>query len=142
MFDEDEYEYLAAARVGRLATADAAGRPHVVPICFAVHHDMVVSPLDEKPKTVDQLSLRRVRDIKVNPRIALVVDHWTEQWDALGWVQIRGTAELVDPGASGHEGAVSALRSKYAQYADHALERYPLIRIEPSRVVSWGDLTQ
>lgn len=135
-----ERRYLETARVGRLATADGEGRPHAVPICFALVDGTVVTPLDEKPKDVEATALRRVRDIRANPRVALVVDHYTEEWSGLGWVQVRGTATLVDPGESGHGRAVRALRSAYDQYADHALEERPVIRIEPGHVVSWGEL--
>lgn len=140
MYAEDERQYLETARVGRLATTDADGRPHAVPICFALVNDSIVTPLDEKPKAVARDSLRRVRNIDANPFVSLVVDHWTEDWARLGWVQVRGSARLVDPGVDEHGPGVSALRAKYAQYKDHALDEYPLIWIEPSSVVSWGDL--
>jgi PPOX class probable F420-dependent enzyme len=140
MFDPDERRYLEAAPLGRLATADSACRPHVVPVCFALVDDDVVTPIDEKPKRVAPTDLRRVRDVEENPRVALVADHYAPDWAELGWVQVRGTAEVVDPGASPHERAVRALRSKYDQYADHALAERPLLRITPGSVRSWGHL--
>ncbi len=136
---DTERQYLDTARVGRLATADSEGRPHVVPVCFTVVADSIVTPLDEKPKDVAATDLRRVRDIRANPRVALVVDHYTEDWNALGWMQVRGTATLVDAERSSHELAVRELRAKYDQYADHALEERPIVRIEPGHVVSWGE---
>lgn len=135
-----ELQYFETARVGRLATADGEGRPHVLPICFTLTDDAIVTPIDEKPKDVGPSELRRVRDIRTNPQVALVVDHYTEDWDALGWVQVRGTALEVSPDESAHVPAVRALRAKYDQYAAHALEERPLIRIEPGHVVSWGQL--
>jgi PPOX class probable F420-dependent enzyme len=137
-----ERRYLQDARVGRLATADADGRPHAVPVCFALVGDppAIVTPLDEKPKDADPRGLRRVRDVEANPRVALVVDHYTEEWDRLGWVQVRGTATVVDPAAAGHAGAVDALRRTYDQYREHAIGDRPVIRIDPGSVVSWGDL--
>ncbi|MFB6219492.1 MAG: TIGR03668 family PPOX class F420-dependent oxidoreductase [Halobacteriaceae archaeon] len=137
-----ERAYLDATRVGRLATADAEGRPHVVPVCFALVGDppAVVSALDEKPKDATPRELRRVRDVAANPRVALVADHYTEDWDRLGWVQVRGTADLLDPGAGDHAGAVGALRGKYDQYRDHALGERPVLQIDPGHTVSWGDL--
>ena len=140
MFDAREREYVATARVGRLATADAEGRPHAVPVCFAFAGDRIVTPIDEKPKTVPADELRRSRDVRENPRVALVVDHYTEDWSRLGWVQVRGTATHLDPGASDHADAVAALRGKYDQYVDHALEERPVVRIEPGSVRSWGTL--
>lgn len=140
MLEPVKRRYLDAARVGRLATADADGRPHVVPICFGRRGEVLVSALDEKPKRVDPANLRRVRNIRANPRVALVVDHYTENWDELGWVQVRGTAELLDPGDEAHQPGVAVLREKYQQYATHELDSRPLIQIEPESVTSWGRL--
>ena len=137
MLTNEERGVLETARVGRLATADADCRPHVVPVCFALVGDDLVTPIDEKPKgPVDDL--RRVRDVRENSRVALVIDRWSEDWSELGWLQIRGTARFIDPGEDGHDEAVEALRAKYDQYADHALEERPAISIEPGGVVSWG----
>lgn len=140
MFENREREYLQRGRVGRLATADGAGRPHVVPICYALVGDTVVTSIDEKHKRADPDELRRSRDIEENPGVALVVDHYTEDWSQLGWLQVRGTASRRSPGDEGHSTGVAALREKYDQYADHDLNARPLIRIEPGSVRSWGRL--
>lgn len=140
MFEDRERRYVEGARVGRLATADAEGRPHVVPVCFALDGEHVVTAVDEKPKRVGPDALRRSRDVEENPRVALVVDHYAEDWSQLGWVQVRGTATLLDPGQEAHTAAVAALRAKYDQYADHALDERPVIRISPGSVRSWGQL--
>ena len=142
MFDPRERAYLETARVGRLATAHGEGRPHAVPVCFAFAGDRVVTPIDEKPKTVPVDELRRSRDVRENPRVAIVVDHYTRDWSRLGWVQVRGTATHLLPVQPGHADAVAALRGKYDQYADHALEERPIIRIEPGSVRSWGELVR
>lgn len=141
MFEQGERRYLEAARVARLATADAEGRPHAVPVCFALANGGVVTPIDEKPKRVGPNDLRRVRDVRQNDAVALVVDHYRENWADLGWVQVRGRASVREPDAPGHGAAVTELRRKYSQYADHAIEERPLIRIEPGSVQSWGDLS-
>ena len=140
MYVPRERRYLEGAPLGRLATADADGRPTVVPVCFALDGDALVTPVDEKPKRVAPDDLRRVRDVRANPHAAIVVDHWADDWDRLGWVQLRGTATVLEPGDAGHEDAVAALRSKYARYADHDLEARPVIRLVPARVRSWGRL--
>ena len=140
MFTDEERRFIERARVGRLATADADGPPHAVPICFALVGASVVTPIDEKPKDAPPIELRRVRDIEANPYVSLVVDRWSEDWDDLGWVQVRGRASLVDADGAGHWEAITALRGKYDQYEDHALEERPLVRIEPGHVVSWGRL--
>lgn len=146
MFDADELAALQTARVGRLATADEDGRPNVVPICYAlVESDdgpvELVTPIDEKPKAVDLDKLRRVRDIRTNGRVAVIVDRYTEDWDRLGWIQVRGTAGIVAPGDESHPAAVAALRERYDQYADHDLDHRPVIGIVPGSVRSWGDLS-
>ncbi|WP_129113810.1 TIGR03668 family PPOX class F420-dependent oxidoreductase [Halegenticoccus tardaugens] len=134
---ESERAFVDAARVGRMATADANGRPHVVPVCFALVSDILVTPIDEKPKVVGGVELRRVRDIDENPFVAVVVDRYSEDWEALRWVQIRGRADLLSPDEEGHADAIAKLRAKYDQYADHALEDRPLIRVVPGHTVSW-----
>ncbi|MFB6119790.1 MAG: TIGR03668 family PPOX class F420-dependent oxidoreductase [Halobacteriaceae archaeon] len=140
MFSPAERAFVEGARVARLATADGEGRPHAVPVCFAFVDERIVSPVDEKPKAAAPDSLRRVRDVRENPRVSLVVDRYAEDWAELGWVQVRGTAAVVNPDESAHGTAVSALREKYDQYADHALDARPLLRIDPGHVVSWGRL--
>ena len=140
-FSPRERRFLAAARRGFLATADGAGRPAAVPVCFAFVEEAIVTPLDEKPKETTPTDLRRVRDIEANPRVALVVDHYEADWSRLGWVQVRGTATLLEPGDDQHAAGVVALREKYDQYAEHALDERPLVRIRPGHVVSWGSLS-
>lgn len=140
MFRDRERRYVETARVGRLATADVEGRPHVVPVCFALVDDQVVTPIDEKPQRVSPDELRRSRDIAGNPRVALLVDHYVDDWSRLGWVQVRGTAARCAPGEGPHAPGVAALREKYDQYATHDLDGRPLIRIVPGSVRSWGRL--
>lgn len=140
MFRDRERRYVEAARVGRLATADGEGRPHVVPVCFALVDDDIVTPIDEKPQRVEPDALRRSRDIDENPRVALLVDHYTDDWSRLGWVQVRGTATRRPPGDPPHSAGVTALRRKYDQYAAHDLDERPLVHISPGSVRSWGHL--
>jgi PPOX class probable F420-dependent enzyme len=110
----------AAARVARLATADAAGRPHLVPVVFAVDEDRVYSVVDAKPKRTT--ALRRLRNVAENAAVALLVDHYEDaDWDALWWVRVDGVARVVDP-ASGVEAerieaarAIELLRARYPQ---------------------------
>lgn len=142
MFDADEREYLERARVARLATADADGRPHAVPICYALVDDAIVTPIDEKPQDADADALRRSRDVSENPRVAVLVDHYTDHWPDLGWLKIHGTADHRHPGDDGHDDAVDALRARYDQYHDHALHERPIIQITPGSTHSWGTLDQ
>lgn len=142
MFEPEERRYIETARIGRLATADAGGRPHVVPVCFALVDEQVVTSIDEKPQDVQANALRRSRNIRENPHVALVVDHYTEEWSQLGWVQIRGTATHLKSDDPSHADAVTALQGKYHQYTTHALDERPIICVTPGRVRSWGRLDQ
>ena len=145
MLEPDVRRRLQTARVARLATADEAGRPHVVPVCFALVEAIgdeadwgIVTPIDEKPKRGSPASLRRSRDIRSNPTVSLLVDEYTEDWSELGWMQVRGRATLLEPGAEGHARAVSALEAKYDQYAEHDLDARPVINVNPGSVLRWS----
>jgi PPOX class probable F420-dependent enzyme len=145
-----ELAFLAAARTAVLATIDGGGMPRLVPICFVVTdlpHLVVHTPLDEKPKRVgDAHDLARVRDILERAEVALLVDRWSEDWSRLGWLRLRGIAELVEPddvaAADEHRTVVAALRQKYPQYASHDLDDRPLIRIAIEGSRSWGNLAE
>lgn len=129
---------LRRARVAHLATADREGRPHVIPVCFVCEGGVLYSAIDEKPKRASPRALRRVRNIEANPRVALVVDEYGEDWRRLRYVLVRGTAAVIDPGSEEHAGAVRRLRRKYPQYRAMRLEGRPLLRITPRRIVAWA----
>ena len=132
--------FLVRQRVARLATADAAGMPHAVPVCFAYAPGSIYIPLDEKPKYVPPSRLKRVRNILENPSVALVADRYAEDWSMLAFVMVRGKAEMISPGGDGHAAAVQLLRGKYHQYESMRIEENPVIAIRPQRVASWGTL--
>lgn len=102
----------AAARVARLATADEHGRPHIVPVTFAVHGDMIVTAVDHKPKR--STNLKRLRNITVNPQVSLLVDHYDDDWTQLWWARADGSAHVLDHDPD----AALWLRAEYRQYAD------------------------
>jgi PPOX class probable F420-dependent enzyme len=129
--------FLETARVGHLATVDAGGRPHVVPVCYALLDGALYTPIDEKPKRADAGELRRVRNIAANPAVCLTVDRYDEDWSRLAWLQVRGRAALVEAPAE-RERALAALRARYPQYRAMALESRPLLRIDPTRLVAWS----
>lgn len=136
--DVDEARtFLARARIARLATAGADGRPHLVPIVFAYQPPFLYTGLDEKPKRVGHRALRRVRNLVENPRVAVLVDRYAENWARLGFVLLQGMAELVEEG-EGLERGQALLREKYPQYRQLGLG--PVIRVREERLVSWGDL--
>jgi len=132
-----QIDFVERRRVAHFATIDAAGQPHVVPICFAVLEGAVYTAIDEKPKRVEGTSLRRVRNILTRPEVCLVWDHYEEDWSRLVWIQVRGTAALVE-GEDERAAAFAALRRRYPQYRAMALETKPLIRIAPASVRSWS----
>ena len=101
---------LDGARVARLATVDPQGRPHVVPICFAIDGDTLYTAVDEKPKRTREL--QRLRNIRANPQVEVLIDHYEEDWSGLWWVRLRGTARIVDD-----RRAMELLAAKYPQYA-------------------------
>ena len=133
-----EQEFLVGHRVARLTTADAQGQPFVVPICYVFEGGIFYSALDEKPKSVAPTHLKRVRNILENPQAAIVIDEYHEDWSQLAYIQIRGRAELVNPGGEEHAAAISSLRAKYPQYRHMAIDQQPVLRITPTSVVSWG----
>jgi PPOX class probable F420-dependent enzyme len=102
-----------AAPVARLATVDADGRPHLVPCCFALDGDVAYSVVDHKPKR--STALRRLDNIRAHPEVCLLVDHYEDDWSALWWVRLDGTARVVADGPE-HERAIVLLCAKYAQY--------------------------
>jgi PPOX class probable F420-dependent enzyme len=107
-------ERFAAARVARLATADAHCRPHVIPIVFAVETDCVYSVVDAKPKRTHKL--RRLTNIGQNPAVALLADHYDDaNWDALWWVRADGKGRILDPKESEAGRAIALLRARYPQ---------------------------
>jgi PPOX class probable F420-dependent enzyme len=107
-------ERFAAARVARLATADVAGRPHLVPVVFAVEGDTVYTVVDAKPKRTT--ALRRLDNVAANPRVALLVDHYDDvDWDALWWVRADGVGRVLAPDAPEARHAVELLRARYPQ---------------------------
>jgi PPOX class probable F420-dependent enzyme len=145
----DERRFLAEARRAILATIDAAGRPRLVPVCFAVSDDAATeppvlhTPLDEKPKRMtDPLRLARVRDIAARPSVSILVDRWSEDWADLAWLRAYGEAVVLAPGdratAKERSVAIAALRAKYPQYAGHDLPARPLIRVVLTRAISWA----
>lgn len=139
MFDEIQISFMNEQRVARLATADANGAPHVVPVCFVLDSQQVYITIDEKPKNEPSRPLKRIRNILENPKVSLVADRYDEDWECLGWIMLRGTAEILECGAE-HDRAQTLLKSRYPQYAQMELDELPVIAIRVARVTSWGNL--
>ncbi len=133
-------EFIAGKRVARLATADASGAPHNVPLCYWFDGERVYFAIDEKPKRETGMRLKRMRNIAENPRVAVVIDHYEEDWAQLAYVLIRGTARVVEDPQE-YMVALRALREKYLQYRGMTFtpEQNPIVKIEPHHVHVWGD---
>jgi PPOX class probable F420-dependent enzyme len=131
MTAEQARERLARARVARLATVSADGRPHLVPVTFAVSDDRIVSAVDAKPKTTR--SLRRLANIQANPLVAVLADDYSEDWSRLWWARADGEALIVsDPAAMA--GPLELLAGRYPVYRTSPPPG-PVIMI---RVTAWS----
>ena len=127
--------FLREARVGRLATADAAGRPLVVPVCFAFDGGALYSAVDDKPKRTRRL--RRLRHVEENPHGALVVDEWHEDWSRLRWVIVEGSADVLRAGTD-FSRAIELLEAKYPQYGAMDLRTDgAVLRLRAERILAW-----
>jgi PPOX class probable F420-dependent enzyme len=113
MTEEEARRRFAAERVARLGTADAGGRPHLVPVVFAVAGDRIYSVVDDKPKRTT--SLRRLANIAENPAVSVLVDHYEEDWGALWWVRADGRGRVLEPDDPEARRAVELLRERYSQ---------------------------
>lgn len=132
-------ERVADARVARLATVTAAGRPHVVPCCFALSDGVAYSAVDAKPKST--LVLRRIDNIRTNPAASLLVDHYAEDWSTLWWVRVDGTARVLEAGTEAapsgeRQRALVLLTAKYEQYRQHPPPG-PVIALDITTWRSW-----
>lgn len=138
MLTEPQRRFLDRARVAHLATADARGAPHLVPVCFVVDATALYITVDEKPKRTD-IRLKRLRNIQENPAVAVTVDRWNEDWSRLGWIMLRGRADILE-GGDEHTSAQALLREKYPQYRTMAIETLPVIAMRIARVLAWGPM--
>jgi len=134
MDQADARERFATARVGRMATIRANRTPDLVPIVFAVDGDLVYSAVDPKPKTARELV--RLRNIRAEPRVQLLVDEYSEDWRRLWWVRADGIARVAAAGTE-RERAIELLRAKYPQYATLAGEFGAAIVVKVVRWTGW-----
>ena len=138
MLSERERRFVERQRVAHLATADRLAEPHVVPVCFALADGVLHVTVDEKPKRAGA-GLKRLRNIAENPQVAVVVDRYAEDWSRLGWVMLRGRAEILLDGHE-HDTAQALLRARYPQLRTMQIAHLPVIAVRIARVTSWGNL--
>ncbi|MGC2413237.1 MAG: TIGR03668 family PPOX class F420-dependent oxidoreductase [Stellaceae bacterium] len=139
MLTERQRRFLDHGRVGHLATADAKGAPHLVPVCYAIDDVALYITVDEKPKQRD-IPLKRVRNIRDNPQAAFIVDRYDEDWRRLGWVMLRGAAEILDEGPE-HDHAQALIVARYPQLKAMRIAELPVIALRIARATDWGDLS-
>lgn len=131
--------FVEAQRVARLATVDTCHVPHLVPVCFALHESTVYVSIDEKPKAKAAATLQRIRNLRANSAVAMLVDRYEEDWSRLAWVMLRGRAEVLETGAE-HDMAQDLLCKRYAQYRSMQLAPLPVIAMRIERSNGWGML--
>jgi PPOX class probable F420-dependent enzyme len=123
---------LERERVGRLGLLDDEGAPRVLPVTFALAEGVVWSAIDQKPKRSAEPA--RLRFLRRDPRAALTVDRYSDNWEELAWIQVLGTVRIVDAG-DGAAG-LAALSEKYDQYREEAPPG-PLLALAPERYLWW-----
>lgn len=135
-----EARFIARQRIGHLATSNAGGTPHVVPVCYAWDGARFWIALDEKPKQVAPMRLKRVRNILARGEASLVIDRYDDDWARLGYVLVNGSAVMMPGDAPECAHALALLRERYPVYRTMALEGRPLIALTPVTVSTWGTL--
>jgi len=124
---------LAASKVAHLATVNAEGRPHIVPIVFALDRDTLYFAVDAKPKKTTRLA--RLKNIEANPAVSVLVDHYEDAWTRLWWVRIDGTAHVVTDDAEAQR-AIDLLANRYEQHATQRPDG-PVVAIHIDRLTGW-----
>ena len=132
--EDEARKRLSGARVARLATAGGDGQPHLVPVTFAIDGDLIYTAVDWKPKKSP--NLRRLRNVRENPRVALLADHYAEDWDQLWWVRVDGWASVVED-EQGLQDPLDVLCERYDQYRQRR-PAGPVIVIQADRWKGWA----
>jgi PPOX class probable F420-dependent enzyme len=124
---------LTTARVARLATTDPDGRPHLVPMVFAIEAETLYSAVDQKPKR--SRTLRRIENARRRPDVTVLVDDYDEDWKRLWWIRLRGRARVLDDGPE-RERALALLAEKYPQYRADPPDG-PVLAVDVNEVRTW-----
>ena len=120
--------------MARLATTDPDGRPHLVPIVFALDGDTLYSAVNLKPKR--SRTLRRIENARARPDVTVLVDHYDEDWERLWWIRLRGRARVLDDGKE-RERALALLAAKYPQYREVPPDG-PVLAVDVTQVRTWS----
>jgi len=132
---EELRDRVTRERVARLATTDPDGRPHLVPIVFALVGDTLYTAVDEKPKR--SRTLRRIENARERPDVTVLADHYEENWTRLWWVRLRGRARVLDGEGDETADAVAALTAKYEQYRE-APPGHPVLAVDHEDWRGWA----
>lgn len=135
MFEPWMMTLLDECPAGRLGTIAADGRPHLVPVCFAMVDGAIGVAIDEKPKRPGA-KLARVRNLERDGRCTLLVDRYDGDWTRLAWVRVDAVGEVLERGDT-WPAMLAALRERYHQYRGMTLEELPLLRLRPVGVRGW-----
>lgn len=135
MLSDRQKSFLAARRVGHLATTGPDGQPHVVPVCFVVADTALYSTIDGKPKRPGRL--RRIANLLANPAACFIADHYDEDWTHLAWLMLRGDAEILGDGSE-HDAAQALLKARYPQLETMDIADQQVIALRIARVTEWG----
>ena len=135
MTEEEARRLFATAEVARLATVGPDGRPHVVPIVFAVAGDTIYSAVDHKPKRTT--ALKRLANVVENPSVAVLADHYERDWRRLWWVRADGTGRVLEPGDEEARSAVALLADRYPQYRERP-PAGPVLAVDVKRWTGWS----
>ena len=133
-------QFIHEHRVGRMATANTKGQPHLIPFCYAYCDPFLYMALDRKSKQVPIQKLQRVQNIMSNPKVAILIDDYFENWDRLVFVLLRGQAKLISASAE-REHAITLLKRKYRQYEKMDIDQCPVIKITISSYSTWQENT-
>ena len=127
--------------VARLATADSNGHPHVIPFCYAFDGEHIYFVVDQKPKRQTGKPIKRIRNMLENPRAAIVIDDYDDDWTQLAYVLITGTTALVD-NETEYDRLLVLLRERYPQYwgMELTFANNSMVRITPTKVHAWGKI--
>lgn len=126
--------WLAVVPVVRMASVDAAGRPHIVPMTFALAGERIYSAIDHKPKSTR--GLRRLRNIRANPRVTVLADHYADDWERLWWVRADGNAEIIEADEAMAR-PIALLEAKYPQYRQRR-PAGPVVVVTVERWTGWA----
>lgn len=139
MLRPEDWEFIEYQRVAHLATSDATGRPHVVPVCYAPLAGRLYVPIDAKPKRGDPRTLKRLRNLQENPQAALLLDHYDEDWRRLRWLLIHAHVTILTQGQD-RAAALITLERRYPQYAAMRLATLglPVIALTPTAASRWS----